>query len=234
MVVTTINGNNYDNNNVIVDFTTKTVKFEPVIHRNRTFYYFLNATILGSYVSFFITAFIIMIGLFSWIDGYPIRYLFRTLVFLSLCSIMIVYAMSYLIYLPIFVDSWNKYYPQFNATMIYFCRILTGTFPITTELINCQMLKGNVWILPRFSNVSLKYKLVGDFATNIEKIEIHNHIITESLFPTLDKIQDFLVQKILRRIPRRDVYPRLSDGRFYAVFSFKNKIKQGYMQISYL
>jgi hypothetical protein len=59
------------------------------------------------------------------------------------------------------------------AGMISVCYLFNlNFFHLIGKKIKPNKLLGNVYIIPKFKNVALKYKLTGDFANNIKSINI--------------------------------------------------------------
>ena len=202
-------GYNCHNNNVVVDYTNKSVKFEPVSKHSTFYYFYLNSLSQISKVwlgLFFFMSFPIII--LRWGLHYPQVYLFQVVYSEFAIMTAILYLLIPLIYLPMFVKSWrNVYFGRFNATI---CKI-TNLFWILDfggfipKKITPDKLMGNALFIPRFSNVYLEYDCTGDFK-NIEKVQVHNHY-------------------------KKNGKPY--DSRFYAIFTFTNPVKTGYMNLKY-
>lgn len=153
-------GNNPYNNRVYVDFKKKTVNFEPVMGE---------MTLIKAYFMFFF----LLLMVFGIISSPLI-----ILVGLELCSeyvVFIPYIAAFFTSLIFWNKKWRKEkYPMANANLIK----LFGKFFFKKDkkkkIEAHSLFLGKYFLIPEFSNVYLKYGLVGDFAEEIKSIKVDN------------------------------------------------------------
>jgi hypothetical protein len=211
----TYNGDNPHNNNIVIDFIKKTVKFEPVKEHSLSFYYFMNVLIYTLFFTFNVGISCMMMFIMMIFTHFPFVYAFSATLWLFIIYGVTAPLLTFtLMGLPFWNKYWRKhYFPKFSALMAYSIRVLQFNFHfIFRKKIYPKDLKGNVFIIPTFGNVDLDYELHGDFAEHIEKIEVHNHYKKD--------------KKTGQMKPR--------ESRFYAVFTFNGIIKEGYMRLRYI
>jgi len=163
------NGKNSGNNEVIVDFKERKVDFREIkgigfnrvdnrisglIHssyiRIAIIFFFANTAVhlvVGRDVSANIWALIFLYFGFKFISPI-IDFMFKKL------------------------DKDNELLPKANAFLIGMNRLLKGKKPFESLRIFPQDLIDNEFIIPKFDNVMFNYKLNGDFAEFIDRIEI--------------------------------------------------------------
>jgi hypothetical protein len=165
-IIIKYSGDNVQNNNVFVDFENKKVVFEPVSQMTNTKIYLMNtASIFSAFLPLFLFV--------SWLLIYIQHSVFDKVIVLS-ATFIIIFTVPFIINLQMFDPSWrNKYYSRFMAGMISVCHLFNLDFRhLFGVKVKPNRLLGNVYIIPKFKNVALKYKLTGDFANNIKSINI--------------------------------------------------------------
>jgi len=156
-------GNNHLNNQVHIDFKKQEIRFRPVRGKWSDKRLFLSFYCLNlSYV-------LLIMGLYFIIGADVLQYypLQKTL-YIIYC-ILTILLITFIVSLPYFDHSWRKHrYPKYNAALLWIIQEKKRSKKITSKDI-----RKNYFILPKFKNVKLTYKLTEDF-TNIRTIEILN------------------------------------------------------------
>lgn len=155
ILLQTYNGDNYHNNNVVVDYIKKSVSFEPIIAGNLIKYYW--DFVLPLIIKTIAITFILMLPVFVISDRFPVEVFFPTFLF------SLVFSLNF------FRKNWRKnWYPKFQAS--FYTMMGDRKF----KKVNPEALINNQFIIPCFSNIMLEYKAYGDFALYLKKIEIKN------------------------------------------------------------
>jgi len=158
-------GDNPFNNRVYVDFKRKHVSFEPVKGSH---------TIITLYVMFLYNCIMLMIGLLI------IPMIILDLIITNLGTMLATFGIivGFLLSLIYFNKTWRKEkYPKTNHKMItLITKIFSfGIYKEKKKLVLSKSLfQGKYFLIPKFKNIMLEYKLKGDFAKQIKDIRIDN------------------------------------------------------------
>lgn len=168
------NGNNFYNNRVHIDYKKQTVFFQPVIDGGIIKYYI---GFLIHSVMMVVILIIIPITVAEVITGVITDQPASFQVSADIIKPMLI--ASAIISLQYFNRNWrNKYYPEYNfhtsKLMKYFILQFKAVKykhinPNVTRLFN------NRYIVPYFSNTTLKYKVTGDYKKFLNSITIENY-----------------------------------------------------------
>jgi len=117
--------------------------------------------------------------------------------------IFLFFIINYLLTKFLIKNKWyQKWFPKFNA------KITSRRYiKFTTKDVDNNMVE-----IPSFNNVVLDYKTNGDFSKQLERIKIHEH--------SWNKYRKGKVGK-----------KRVSTNKWYARFYFKDKPKNGYLEV---
>lgn len=168
------NGKNNYNNKIEVDFIEKKVHFTPIKGEssNYTNYLATEFTISTILLFFFLgTGFIayILSSIQMICDGTP----FLFAVIGAIQFIVLPFLIAPLFKIPYL----NKNYPIINAFLIMKLRSITSGRSCFEGYLNLELIENKRFVIDKFDNIMLHYKLEGDCAKYIKKIRILNTII---------------------------------------------------------
>lgn len=163
------NGNNPHNNQVVVDYDKRTVRFKPVKGKLNPYFEFLLGLILKPLIRVlgFVLILIVILTLMP-LDQNVVVELWIQMTGLSTLICIVVSVLASLKY---FDKKWRKEkYPEFNYKMMN--SIFTKA---TKSIVTHNNVEDKMMIIPSFGNVMLSYKCYGDFNKYLKRIVIKNH-----------------------------------------------------------
>ena len=158
-------GDNPFNNRVYVDFKRKHVSFEPVKGSH---------TIIKLYLMFFCNCLMLMVALLF------IPMIIIDLIIVNGGVVLMSFGLliGFFLSLVYFNEKWRKEkYPKTNHKVItIITKVFTfGMYKDKKKLVtNKSLFLGKYFLIPKFKNIMLEYKLKGDFAKQIKDIRIDN------------------------------------------------------------
>lgn len=179
MTTRTIAGNNFQNNEVLVDYVRKEVRFRPVSTNGlfRTWAkFYVNLIGAGIARVVFPAALIVFLTVLLCGDWsmLSVAGAIAAALFLLTCGVLWVGVVCGLYSLLFFKESWRKTgFPQVNY-LIGKC-----LFEERRVLVTPSMVADKEYVLAAFSNVGLHYALKGDFAFFLERVEVKSLTTTD-------------------------------------------------------
>jgi len=170
------NGNNPHNNQVVVDYEKREVKFKPVRGELHPYLVLLFGMIIKFTMKLLVLIFLLTLILYG-IEGLGfISFPNEGMDQVTLLSFLLGSLSMFLVSLKYFDKEWLKNeFPKFN-----YHRLKDSSIPfLKSNVERLEINKKNICdkqvIIPSFDNIMLSYKCFGDFNKFLKKIVIRNH-----------------------------------------------------------
>jgi hypothetical protein len=163
-------GHNPFNNDVIVDYDKRQVFFHPVKEQSlfELWMIFIGSCFFRFFVLFFryplaLSFFLLMLFIFADMEVVAV-FFFYVLMFVGFAYVLFSFVFS----LNFFRRRWREEeYPKFNYEALK---------PLEEHYlkVNKDAVRNNEFILPSFQNIGLHYRVSGDFASLLQRIEVRH------------------------------------------------------------